>query len=396
MSGLHARVGFSKLAMCVACPGSVVMQEHMPPHIESEEEAEGTAAHLPAMAHASGNPWPIGAHFESGGKSWTVDHDMHIGAKMWARGMGGTHGDLRLEDAVRASAIHVEHCWGTPDGWRYMDVLKYTPIEGFPWSPPDNLPVIRIGDYKFGHRYVEIFENYQLLGGTVGVLERLEVFDFDIWIEWVLVQPRAYHREGPIRVWRARASSLRALINIAYSAVDEALGPDPTCHSGPHCKDCDATAICTTLMNAGAHIVDYSSKALPDKMTPQAMGVELRIISDALKRLEARKVGLAASVESVLRAGQPVPMWKMAPGRANRAYFDTVTPEEIAMLGDLACIELRKPLAVCTPTQAIEAGIDEKVMEQYSARPKGALSLKPDKAAEVRKIFNRTTDTEAT
>lgn len=396
MSGLHARVGFSKLAMAVACPGSVVMQEQMPPHVESEDEAEGTAAHLPAMAHASGNPWPVGAHFESGGKPWTVDHDMYNGAKMYARGMGGTHGNLRLEDPVRASAIHIEHCWGTPDGWRSMAPGHYQPIIGFEWTPPEGAHVIRVGDYKYGHRYVEIFENYQLLGGTVGVMERLEIFDFDTWVEWVLVQPRAYHRDGPIRVRRMQMSSLRALINHAHSRVEEALGPDPQCYTGPHCKDCDATAICTTLMNAGAHIVDYSSKALPEVMSPQAMGVELRILSDALKRLEARKVGLAASVEAVLRAGQPVPMWKLAPGRAPRTWFDNVTPEEIALMGDLAGVELRKPMAVCTPTQAIDSGIDENVMKNYADRPKGALSLKPDSAAEVRKIFNHTTDTEAT
>lgn len=377
--------------MAVACNGSVTLQEQMPTLPETDEEAEGTAAHLPAMAHASGNPWPIGAHFESGGKQWTVDHDMYSGAKIWTRAVGGPHGNLRLEDAVRASAIHHEHCWGTPDAWRFMDTLKYQPIEGFPWEPPGNLAVLRVGDYKFGHRFVEVFENYQLIGATVGVLERLNLPDIDLWLEFVVVQPRAYHREGPIRVWRVKAIDIRALVNIAHNAVEAAVGPSPICTTGPHCIDCKATSICSTLMQRSADIVDYSSKALPEVMTAEAMGVELKILSEALKRLEARKVGLAASVEAVLRAGQAVPMWLLEPQRTKLTWFDNVTPEEIAMLGDLANIDLRKPLAVCTPTQAIDAGVDATVIEQYAERPKGALALRPDKAANVRKVFQRVT-----
>lgn len=392
MSGIHARVGFSKLAMVVACSGSVQLQEAAGPQAETEEEAEGTAAHLPAMAHAAGNPWPVGSHFESSGKQWTVDHDMYIGAKLWARGMGGTHGNLRLEDAVRASVIHHEHSWGTPDGWRMMLAGSYQPIEGFPWTPPAGMNVLRVGDYKFGHRYIEVFENYQLVGGTTGVIERLNIADEDLWLEWVVVQPRSYHRDGPIRIWRAPATSIRPLVNIAHHATADAVGDSPTCTTGPHCLDCKATAICTTLQQQNSAVVDYSSKALPDPMTAAAMGIELKLLTDAMKRLEARKVGLAASVEAVLRAGEPVPMWKLEPGRAPRAWFDGVTPEEIADLGDLANISLRKPLAVCTPTQAIDAGIDEATIEMYSSRPKGALVLKPDKAADVRKAFQRGTE----
>lgn len=392
MSGIHARVGFSTLAMTVACTGSVQLQEQMPPQPETDEEAEGTAAHLPAMAHASGNPWPVGAHFDSGGKPWTVDHDMLIGAKLWTRAMGGFHGNLRLEDPVRASVIHHEHCWGTPDGWRMMLAGDYQPIEGFPWTPPAGKNVLRIGDYKYGHRYVEVFENYQLVGGTVGVIERLNVNDIDLWLEWVVVQPRSYHRDGPIRIWRAPATQIRALVNIAANQVGEAVSDRATCTTGTHCLDCKATSICPALMMTSAAVVDYSTKALPEVMTAQAMGVELKLLTDALKRLEARKVGLAASVESVLRAGEAVPMWKLEPGRSPRAWFENVTPEEIADLGDMMNISLRKPLAVCTPTQAIDAGIDETTIELYSARPKGALKLAADKAAEVRKVFQRGTE----
>ena len=378
MAGAHARIAPSGLALTVACNASVQLQEAAGEQPETDEEAEGTAADLVAQAYAAGNPWPIGHKFTSSGRQWEVDIDMVNGAKLFADTMrAGEGGDLRLHDGVRCSAIHETDCYGTPDGWRY-----------FPQGTgPHKIPVLRLGEYKYGFRYVEVFECWQLVGYAVGVIERLQLDDQNLVLEFVVVQPRSYTIEGKVRIWRVPATEIRGLVNLAWTAAHAALSPNPSAQTGHHCIDCRARHLCKTLQATTAEIVDYSERAEARELTPQAVGVELRILDRAMQRLEARRTGLAATAEAVLRAGGQVPFYEMRPGRSVMKWFQTVKPDEIAALGDMLGVTLRKPLEVYTPRQCIDAGISEDVIKNYADRPPGALKLQPTSTTTAAKAF---------
>jgi hypothetical protein len=388
----HARAAPSGLALTIACEGSLQLQELVPPCPPTDEEAEGTAAHVVAMAHgaALASAWIEGKKFENGGRQWTITKDMFEGAQMYARALGGPHGNLRLEDGVKVTALHASECWGTPDAWRYFAAGSYEPTPYDPYTT--GFAVVRVGDYKFGHRYVNEFENPQLVAYALGVIERLNLIDTDVILELILVQPRCFSAE-PVRVWRVRASVLRAFVNLIYGKVEVALGPNPPTTTGSHCLDCKARHMCKTLRYGSSHIVTYSGTAEPTPLDVVAMGQELRILVDASKQLEARLTGLKAQVEAHVRAGYAVPLWTLKPGRANRQWNDDVTPEYAADSMATLGINIRKPMQVMTPTQAIDAGLDEDIIMEYAHRPKPALLLKPDDKTEARKLFygaNRT------
>jgi Protein of unknown function (DUF2800) len=373
----HARIASSSLGLTVECHGSVQLQEQVSPTPETEEEAEGTAAHVVAVAHAAGQIWPVGYKFSSSGREWSVTDDMFDGAQMFTKAMGGYHGNLRLEDGVSITEVHPTECFGTPDGWRYFS-------EGL---GPGKVPVLRVGDYKYGHRYVEEFENHQLVSYARGVMQRLNLTDDNLILELIIVQPRCFAAE-PVRVWRVPAIETRALVNIESTAAELALGPNPPTRTGNHCMDCKARHACKTLRYSAAAIVTFAGTAEAAVLDPTAMGQELRMLDDAAKQLEARRTGVAAQVEAFLRAGKSVPMWGLEPMRSNRQWNEGLTPEQIADTGDALGINLRKPAAVITPTQAIDAGIDEDIVMEYAHRPKPRLGLKPDKSAKIRKAFS--------
>lgn len=365
----HAPIQPSALALTVACNASVQLQNSVPDQPDTEEEAEGKAAHLVAMWAAQGKLFDIGTKFKCEGREWVVDIDMYNGAKLYARTIGP---NCRLEDPVKCSRIHPTQCWGTPDAWRSDSPVR-----------------IRVGDYKYGHRYVEVFENFQLIAYAVGVMERLNLDDTKVEVELILVQPRSYHRDGPVRSWVVPAVELRALVNIARNAAERALLPNPTATTGTHCIDCRARHVCATLKQSVAAIVDYSGTAELAPLDIQAMGSELRILDAALKRLEARRTGLAVMVEATLRAGQRVPYYELRPGQARLKWLPDSTPEQLAMMGDLFGVRIRKPLDVITPRQAIDAGIDEAVVLQYADRPAAALVMKPVDTSEANKVFSK-------
>ena len=102
-------------------------------------------------------------------------------------------------------------------------------------------------------------------------MDFLGLDEADCILELTVVQPRSYHPDGPVRTWRVSPLKLRAFVNTMYSSAVEALGPNPSTHTGPHCLDCKARAACLTYQQATGGIIDYSGKAQPNLQTDLTM-----------------------------------------------------------------------------------------------------------------------------
>lgn len=382
----------SGLALLVKCAASAKLQASVPLLPPTEEELEGEVAHHVAMRYAMGNgsKLPVGSKVLNKGREWTVDLDMVTGAKIYERAITGGY-DLRLEDPVSIPRIHPKF-GGTPDAWHFLPNHVFPAELGLPRAP---VKLLRVADYKYGHRFVEVFENYQLSAYTAGVMQRLNLTDndTDLWVELILVQPRSYHHEGPVRVWRGPAHMLRSTINVAHNRVHEAWGDNPIAATSDQCIDCKARHACKTLQHATNAFIDFSSTGELVEMPADAMGQELAMVEDAIKRLEARATGLAAQAEALLRQGKPIAFYHMTPGLSRRVYKDDVNVDEVVGLGDLLGIDLRKPQtlkdSLVTPTQAIALGVDEATMKSYSYRPPAAYKLTRDDALIARKVFSK-------
>lgn len=403
------RVRPSSLSLIIACNAALQLQESVPPLPATDDEAEGTAGHWVARRYLAGfaHELPLGSKFLSEGKEWKVTLDMQVGATLYVRALGGVDPEMHIEEFVAIPRVHDTECGGTPDGWRYFPDAR----TAFPGGCPEGLPLdrflagriklLRVGDYKFGHRYVEVFENPQLAPYASGVMDKLGLseMDDDLYVELILVQPRSYHKDGPVRVWRTKAINLRNTLIAANDAAERALIPlsdknfAPLARTGSHCLDCRARHVCTTLQYQTGSIVDFSHKAERSKLDPMSLGQELMILQEATKRLKARETGLAAQAEAMLRRGERVPFYHMDTQSGALAYFENVTADEIVGLGIMTGVDLRKTPKlkdlVVTPTQAIDLGIDPDVMEHYAKRYPGKMTLTRDNSVTARKVFSK-------
>lgn len=397
----HAPIAPSSLDLTVKCHASVQLQAQVPALPDTEEEAEGKAAHWVALRYAAGygrTELPLNAKFTFENRTWTVDMDMLAGATMYAHAAGGTHNDLRLEDPVKVKRVHSEHCWGTPDAWRFFPDARKA-HEVCPFEIPTilfhagQIKILRVPEYKYGHRYVESFGNLQIAAYASGVMDRLNLDDLDpsLWVEMVIVQPRSFKAEGPIRWWRIQASALRPWINRASNAAHAALAPNPVATTNDSCIDCRARHACATLQYATGALIDFSAQGELVEMPHDAIGTELAMVQDAIKRLEARETGLAAQAEAIIRQGKPVSFFHMEAGQSRLTYFENASVDELLGFGDLVGVDLRRPLTkkdlLVTPTQAIQLGIDAVTMKHYADRPKAALKLARDNSITARKVF---------
>lgn len=371
---VHARLAPSFFHVMRPCPGSVQLCEIAPAMPETDEEAEGTAAHVVATSMAEGvKTWQVGDHFDSGVQTWTVDLDMLNGAKLFAATCNADrHTALRVEEPVTISAVHPEFCFGTPDAWWYDPARR----------------LLRVFDYKYGHRFIEVFENDQTTGYAEGVIERLNLgFDQELTVEIYIVQPRSYHKDGPVRVWRTQRRGLHGITIQLHRSAEEALLAVPPTRTGPHCQDCRARAHCTTFTRSTDSIVDFSGTAELRDLPDEAIGSELRTVQAAIQRLEARETGLAQHAESRLRAGGSVPHFALEVGQSKLTWNDDVDIQEAAGMARLMGVDIRKPPALITPTQAVDSGLDPAVIAPYSSRKPGALRLTAINTTASKKVF---------
>lgn len=363
----HARVMPSALPLTVNCAFSLQAQEQVPPAPETDDEAEGSAAHFIGHKVASrARTFTLGEKFEHGGKTWELDDEMLDGAILYAKECSPAG---RFEDPVAIPDVHPTLCWGTPDFWQVIAAMGY----------------LKVIDYKYGYRFIEVYEHYQLIAYALGVARLLNLAaDFPVLL--MIVQPRAYGVGGPVREWKTTVGELyEYAVKLIAPKAAEALGPNPTATTGAHCIDCKARHACQTYRYATANLVDFSKRGVVEHLNAQQMGQELRVLRDAIKRLEGRYDGLHAQAENLARAGNNIPFWQMEQKEGRRAWLDNAPVPTVVGLGELLGINLRKPETLITPTQAISAGIDESIVEQYSHRPKGALKLVPINTTAARK-----------
>lgn len=345
-----------------ACQGSAAMERKYPEDEESEESRQGTAAHfyvteaLAGRVHPSGhltpNGHPIDMEMIECGEALLTDvRDTLKAAKS---------GTLRIEERVSmAKMVHPDN-WGTPDVY-LLDTAQTT---------------LHVWDYKYGHRYVDAFRNWQMIDYAIGILECEGIEDWHPWrITLTIAQPRNYAPEGPMREWYRSGAQLREYAGQLQEAATHASRPDAVLQTGPHCRDCLAAHACPALQRAAMAAVDVSYKQGSIDMPAAAVGLELKILNASAARLKARMDALEEHAIGLVRKGQSVPHWTM--GRTKPRSIWKVPVEEVTQMGALFGVDLAAPPKAITPPQAIKAGIDAAVITEYAETPLGSLKLVP-------------------
>ena len=287
-------------------------------------------------------------------------------------------GQWHIEEPVQIPRVHPQ-CWGTPDAW------------GFALS----LATLEVVDYKFGHRFIDEYENDQGVTYTAGIIDKLAdvlgkgpgLLDQAIKVNFTVVQPRCFYKGSPVRTWSVMASDLRAHINQLTNAAGVALAPNPPAVTNPECGDCPGRHACPALQQAAYYDAEFAVRSSPVELPPAAASLELRMMERALERLQARVEGMREAVATYIRQGHSVPFHRAEQGYGRQQW--TMPVDQVLAMGQLMGVDLSKP-GVKTPKQAQKAGVDEAVIKAYSVIPMGSVKLVPDNPADARRVFGTT------
>jgi hypothetical protein len=366
----HSILAPSSALRWVHCPGSAPLSFGVPEDDKGAPAAEGTATHWYAAEWLTKGSAPV-ATVDPDGTLMTKEL-MDI-AERYVRSVTTTPGDdLCVEQRLECTSIHPD-VFGTCDAYKINRPAKTASL----W------------DLKTGFGYVSEFENWQLIVYASGVFDRLfERFGPETW-EWHfnlrIVQPRAWHRDGPVRLWRVSARTLGDYWRKLRLAAEEARGNDPRTVPGPWCKHCPGRFQCKALQAAALDAVDQANDATPIDLPPDGLSIELRLLRRAKEQLEARITGLEARAMSAIQRGGVVPNWTIEHTAGREEWVKPVA--EVLALGQLAGINLAKPQEAITPKQARDAGVDAALVAGFSQRRPGAAKLIPIDTAAARKAF---------
>ena len=282
---------------------------------------------------------------------------------------------LQVEQRVYITRDHDSQNWGTPDCWVY-DIKSNT---------------LYVWDYKFGHKYVPIFENWQVINYTVGILDNITggngFSDQQVNVVMRIVQPRCYNAGELIREWRVKSSDLRSYANILSAAAEKTCGVNPTFTSGPHCTYCSARKACPGATSAAMAAIDVTNMcgSLID-LPPDVAGLELTMLTRAAEALKARITGLEAQIESLIISGTHVPGWGH---KATQGSIKWAKPDKfVLMLGKAFKKDFTKN-NVCTPKQAIDMGVDESVINAHTIKPTPGVKIVKYDGSLARHIFSQ-------
>lgn len=371
----HSILAPSSAARRIQCPGSTLLEAAYPETETTPEAAEGEAAHWAAAEMLSGRLVDIGQVAPNG---VVLTQEMVEGADLYYDDVVATlkpHGIApdtgAIEQPVAIPRVHPQS-FGTPDYAVWVGLR------------------LCVWDYKFGHRFVEVYENWQLIEYVAGLLQPvldrgLEDRAVDVTVK--IVQPRAYHRSGPIRSWSFKASEIRGHINIASTAAHEALGPEPRQRVGPECRDCRARHACVTLQRAAMRELDEAGREQPLDLPPAALGLELRMLREGIARLQARASGLEEQALAQIKRGVVVPGWGVEHGAGRQRW--KAPPTEVLAVGQMFGLDLARPVEPITPLQAVKAGLPAEMLAAMAETPRGAAALVPDDGSKARAVFGR-------
>lgn len=216
---VHSPLGASSYSRWRACPGSVRLSVGCEKQ-ESAYAAEGTAAHQLAADILEHKPYI------------TPDEET-LAAVMTYVDFVNSHspnpGEKLIEHRFDLSKFY-PNLYGTADC-----VIYYPAIQ--------KMIVI---DYKHGAGVpVEVKENPQLMYYGLGAISALNKPVREL--ELVIVQPRCFHSDGPIRSWKTTAGRV---LDFLADLIDDAKAtesPHAPLKVGDHCRWCPAQPQCPAL-----------------------------------------------------------------------------------------------------------------------------------------------------
>lgn len=380
----HSKVGASSYYRWKACPGSVKLSQGIK-SVDSEYAKEGTLAHLIFAFYLSRRRWPKhdelqklfseSGYFLTGEEYAEMKEHLQIAVdavlndfKFFAD-LGETHEEILIEHRFNLECVY-------PGAFGTADAVLIFPVQ----------KKIIVYDLKYGAGIpVEVQDsegkNKQLKYYGLGALLSLSNSDIDE-IELVILQPRCFHPEGPIRRASLTAMELLEFSGELHRDCEATADPKAPLRAGEHCRFCPANGICPQLNKSAMEAAKSAFLPVAIEPTKQShiKADELRKALEVIPQLEAFIEGVRSLAYNEAMAGRCPKGFKLVKKRAHRKWLEYVTPELLQK--DLGLDEkhiLEEPkLKSPAQVEKVLTKHGKEELQKYVSQESTGLTLVPD------------------
>jgi hypothetical protein len=357
----HSPLGASSAERWMNCPGSHVILEalDLPPSDDTDYAKEGTGAHeAAALCLREGkDAWEITGQTFNG---FVCDAEMMDSIQLYLDTLAevrAEHGKLMIKELIenRVSGDFHPLFFGTvDDGMVGQEVLDIT-------------------DFKYGAGIaVDAYENVQMKYYGVGILEK---FLAPVRVRLRIVQPRAFHVDGPVRVWETTSEELlewkktKLIPAMARAELDTTLTP------GDWCRFCPAKLACPLLTSIfGASITADASVLNHFSSGALARDYSLLDASKHYWKAVETEVYRRLSKGDEVTDGTPERTFKLVPKKANRV----LTKEGVAEAQIRFTPEELFVTEMKSPAQLVKLGDKGKLfVKEFAYTPQTGLTVAP-------------------
>lgn len=378
----HAKLSPSASKRWMSCPGSVQLIEKLKPVEKSNPNAdEGTVAHAVAEKCLKGN-WYASQMI---GKKILVGNTHHTVTKTMAEHVQ-TYLDYVKEKATGQNLMIEHRC-----------TLKSLKVPGLDGGTSDAVIKSTFGveviDLKYGQGVVvEVEDNPQLMQYALGViLSDAALCKKNVPVTMTIVQPRAYHEDGPIR---SIVMSSTDLINWAKEELVPAAKATrekdaPLAAGDSQCKFCPVAGQCPALYKKTQEIAvsDFNTLPAVESLTQEQV---LRVLDHA-DMIRSFIVAVEQHAKTLMDQGAKIPGYKLVEKTKHRKFVEDIE-DDFSPLWDYMeeCDAYDKKLKTLTEIEKYlkknyGAEKAKEVMDKVTTKPEGetVIARQTDKRKEV-------------
>ena len=361
----HSKIPPSSLSRVRKCPASLI--PNAADNTTSDAALEGTTAHWAAeqMLHGVAvRPCDVcpETHLE-------ITDDMIVYVQCYVDYVNTIRHGHQLhsngvEHKVNIPQVHAD-CWGTLDYYAYNGALY-------------------IVDLKYGFRIVEPVDNEQLMAYARGVANEL-LLPSETRVVLVIVQPRPWHRLGPVREYFTTLADIDAEITSIAHMVEEGLrSAAPPASTGSHCLYCVKAVDCEALNIAACNAVDVTMNCGEMVgMSNNQLSLMLENLEKAQTIIDIKKGAVETRLLELIKEGEVVAGYEASPTYSRK---DWLRPkDEMIAIGKAFGIDLIKEV-LKTPGEAKKAGMK---VDKLAKSVKSGVKLKRNDNNLARIIFSK-------
>lgn len=349
---VHSKLGASSYERWGSCPGSVKLLEGVE-KTTSKYADEGSLAHAYAAQYLLSGAWKTGL-------ATGLEEEMKTAIEVYTDEVGR----LRLMDpdfeAVEQKfdlSNYFPLLFGTGD---YVCYFKKT-------------KTLYVLDYKHGAGVpVNVFKNKQLMYYGVGALHENKFPIEKIMLG--IIQPRAFHKDGPIRYYESSPiETLDYIADLIEDAQRTEL-PDAPLVTGEHCRWCDAKGICPAKKKQA--LIEAQKSFSPEaKYDPSELSKTLLI----LDQIENWASGVREFAYREAMAGRIPPGFKLVDKRASRKWVSGFHPKDHAEKLGLEESDFYEEKIKSIPQIEKLCGKKyEVILDQFTVKESSGQNLVPD------------------